>query len=287
MQMTYLPEDRLRWAFLATLIPIVVVLAGTGCASRAPGVALVIGNSNYLHSPTLPNPENDARAISESLAELGWEVALEIDPTRSQLEESVRSFEEALASSKKAVLFYAGHGMQINGKNYLIPVHFEPAPTIDLDREMVSLDEALGWMKRPHNQLAVFLDACRDNPFESQLARSTTRGLKIAERARSRSSGSSIRLGRGLAEIDTSAGTFIAYATQPGNVALDGDGAHSPFTEALLKYLSKNNKDIGWVLQQVRREVLEATDGEQIPWDHSSLIRPFLVNPKQQQAPPP
>ena len=287
------PVPTHRRSVIAWMLFLALLLLGTGCAPRSPGVALVIGNSNYRHAASLANPENDARAVSDRLEELGWDVALAIDPTRSELEQSVRSFDQALSESKKAVFFYAGHGMQINGKNYLIPVDFKPSKRIDLERETVPLDEALGWMKRPDNQLAVFLDACRDNPFESQIASARTRGLAIVEStpstpsSRSTRSGAQIQLGRGLAEVDTSAGTFIAYATQPGNVALDGGGTHSPFTEALLEYLPKNNKDIGWVLQQVRKDVLESTGGKQVPWDHSSLTNPFVVNPKQRAAPPP
>lgn len=285
--------DSRRIASLAFLL--MLALASTGCAPRVPGVALVVGNARYAYATPLANPENDARAISEQLSDLGWQVLLKIDPSRNELEAAMKSLDAKLRTSDKSLFFYAGHGLQINGKNYLLPVDFNPARPVDLERDMIGIEQALTSLKKPNNQLAVFLDACRDNPFEGKIRSSggTGRGVGVVMKStsarssseRSRSQG--IQIGRGLAEVAASAGTFIAYATQPGAVAQDGTGRHSPFTGALLDYLTENNKDVGWVLQRVRNDVIEETRGKQVPWDHSSLTKRFRINQRQQRSPPP
>jgi uncharacterized caspase-like protein len=270
------------------VVALVTLLASVGCATRLPDVALVVGNSDYAHAASLANPQADARAVSQLLEKLGWRVALLIDPSKDDLASAAATLEEALDSSKKVLFFYAGHGMQVNGQNYLVPVDFDPYSRVDLDQDLFALQDTLDWMKRPSNQLAVFLDACRVNPFDEHLVGMVHghRGLALAKTADTRNIGK-FEVGRGLAEVAASAGTYIAYATQPGNVAFDGKGRHSPFTEALLDYLDANDKDIGWVMQRVRNDVISETDGQQVPWDHSSLTHRFLVNPKQHVAPPP
>ena len=266
-----------------------LVFSSAGCAPRIPGVAVVVGNAHYAHSPALSNPENDARALSNRLEELGWAVALSIDPSKAELEASIRSLDGKLRASDKALFFYAGHGMQINGRNYLLPVDFNPTRPIDLDRDMIGIDQTLAQMKRPNNQLAVFLDACRDNPFEDRIVRigGKTRGFGLVPKRNAPRSANGMMIGRGLAEVEASAGTFIAYATQPGAVALDGTGKHSPFTDALLRYFTENNKDVGWVLQRVRNDVIKETKGAQVPWDHSSLTERYMINARQKRPPPP
>jgi len=132
---------------------------------------------------------------------------------------------------------------------------------------------------------AVFLDACRDNPLSDDLKRNMTSGRGIVFDPNT--SGGDIELGKGLAEVAAGADTFIAYATEPGNVALDGAGANSPFTKSLVKYVGTRNKDIGWVLQRVRNDVMRETADSQIPWDHSSLTRDFIVYKVKRSAPPP
>lgn len=226
-------------------------------------VALVVGNSNYADATILANPVNDANEIAKALKASGFEVILGVDVDKRAFDTKVRNFAELLDGSDVAVFFYAGHGLQVGGRNYLIPTDARLANERDLDFDAVSLDLVLKQMElgRAERTNIVFLDACRDNPFTRNLARSM--GTR---------SGS---IGKGLAQVDTGVGTFIAYSTQPGNVALDGKGSNSPFTAALAKHVREPNRNLTSVMIEVRKEVLAATDGKQVPWDHSALTGEF------------
>jgi hypothetical protein len=164
-----------------------------------------------------------------------------------------------------ALLFYAGHGVQVNGNNYMAPVDARLTSYNDLDFEAMPMDLILSAMERTTKVNLIFLDACRDSPFSQNLARSMG----------TRSGGA----GRGLARLGTGVGTLIAFATQPGNVALDGVGRNSPFTTALLRHLGTPGQDITRDLVDVRRDVLEATGGKQVPWDNSSLTGEVVLQP--------
>jgi len=229
-------------------------------------VALVIGNSAYRSAPTLPNPVRDAEAMATSLQRLGFEVTKGIDLDRAETELIVREFARKLPGSQVAMVFYAGHGLQVGGQNYLVPVDAELDQEMDLDFEATSLDLVLRQMEREPRVNLVFLDACRDNPLAQNLARSMGAARSTA-------------VGRGLAVIDSSVGSFIAYATQPGNVALDGEGAHSPFTAALLQYIDSPGLSLSDLMAKVRSDVIAATAGKQVPWDHSSLTGSFYFQP--------
>jgi uncharacterized caspase-like protein len=163
-------------------------------------------------------------------------------------------------------LFYAGHGLQVAGRNYLVPVDAQLQSERDLDFEAVGLDFILKQMEleREAKTNIVFLDACRDNPLARNLARSM--GTRSAS------------IGRGLAQVQTGVGTFIAYSTQPGNVALDGTGRNSPFTTALVKGVREPGRNLTGVMIEVRKEVLAATGGKQVPWDHSALTGDFYFH---------
>ena len=238
----------------------------TSQAWAAKRVALVVGNSAYVNAPVLPNPKNDAEAVAASLKGLGFEVVKAINGNRRQFEDAIRSFAHALRGADAGVFFYAGHGLQVNGTNYLVPVDAKLSDETDLDFEAVPLDTVLKQMERETSTTVVFLDACRDNPLAKKLARSMgTRSLGI---------------GRGLAKIKAGAGTFIAFATQPGNVALDGKGNHSPFTKALLDNIKTPQLDVALLIRRVRREVMAATGNQQVPWNNSSLTRDFYFNPR-------
>ena len=184
---------------------------------------------------------------------------------------AVRSFTELLENADVAIFFYAGHGLQVAGRNYLIPVDAKLQNERDLDFDAVNLDFILKQMElgRADKTNIVFLDACRDNPFTRNLARSM--GTRSAS------------IGKGLAQVDTGVGTFIAYSTQPGNVALDGTGRNSPFTAALAKHVLEPDHNLTSVMIQVRKDVLAATGGKQVPWDHSALTGEFYF---QQTAVP-
>jgi uncharacterized caspase-like protein len=229
-------------------------------------VALVVGNSAYKEVSKLPNPGNDANDIASALKASGFDVVLGIDVDKRDFDSRVRSFTQLLESADVAVFFYAGHGLQVGGRNYLIPVDAKLQSERELDFDAVSLDFILKQMElgRADKTNIVFLDACRDNPFAGNLARSM--GTRSAS------------IGKGLAQAETGVGTFIAYSTQPGNVAVDGAGRNSPFTGALSKYIKESNHNLTSVMIDVRKDVLAATGGKQVPWDHSALTGEFFFN---------
>lgn len=228
-------------------------------------VALVIGNSAYQHVPKLPNPDNDAGDMAAKLKGLGFEVVVGRDLDLAGVRNTIRDFVARLDGADLALFYYAGHGLQVNGENYIAPIDAKLLSYIDLDFEAVPMNLILSAMERETRVNLVFLDACRDNPLAVNLARSMgTRSSSI---------------GRGLAKVGTGIGSLIAFATQPGNVALDGAGRNSPFTAALLRHLGKPGRDITRELTDVRRDVLEATDGKQVPWDSSSLTGEVVLKP--------
>lgn len=254
---------------------------GVACANSTPNTAWVIGNGAYEYSSPLPNPPNDAKVIAAVLRESGWIVEIVLDTSTAELSALAQRAAQASESSKQSLLFYAGHGMQIDGKNYMVPVDFNPAGQSPL-AQLVPLGRFIDNLIHPGTQLVVILDACRNNPMAISLSAEleSSRGVRL-------SSSTPRKVGRGLAEVTTSAGTFIAFATEPGNVALDGRGTNSPFTTALVQHLGTPGEEIGRVLQRVRRDVIKATAGSQIPWDHSSLTEPFRIRKAERKPIPP
>ncbi|NCF81808.1 MAG: hypothetical protein GWP74_09355 [Proteobacteria bacterium] len=235
-------------AILAHLIP--------ATALAADRVALIIGNADYPSAP-LRNPVNDARAMSRALRNLEFEVFSLENANKRQMEQAIVRFASRLKKDSSGLFYYAGHGVQVNGRNFLIPVDAD----IDSEREIrietvgvnVVLDE-LGYVGNRMN--IVILDACRNNPFERRL-----RG------------GS-----RGLAAIDAARGTLIAYATAPGSVALDGDGQNGIYTEELLSALQNPGLQVEEVFKRVRIGVARRSRQQQIPWESSSLTGSFVFN---------
>jgi uncharacterized caspase-like protein len=246
-------------------------------------VALLIGNGEYERAPRLKNPVNDASALAKKLHGLGFMVLHGHDLTRDELVQHVESFGSLMEDAEIAVFFYAGHGLQVNGRNYLIPVDFNLEAEADPTSQLVSLDEVLREMVSDQRVNLIFLDACRDNPFADELSRiqsnsrsvaaDSTRGIKV--------------VAQGLAKVEGGVGTLIAFATQPGNVALDGTGDHSPFTTGLLEYMGNPGTEVSDMLRNVRKHVYEVTDGKQIPWDHSSLVEKYFFKKKKQRSAPP
>ena len=234
-------------------------------------VALVIGNSAYQNTTALANPANDATIMAQALRDVGFEVIDGVDLDRRGLDLKIRDFARALGTADAGLFYYAGHGLQVGGQNYLVPVDARLESERDLDFEAVKIDFVLRQMEidREAKTNIVFLDACRDNPLSRNLARSMG----------TRSAG----LGRGLAQVQTGVGTFISFSTQPGNVALDGQGRNSPFTAALTKALATPDRTITSVMIDVRKDVLAATGGKQVPWDHSALTGDFYF--QQASAP--
>jgi Caspase domain len=222
-------------------------------------VALVIGNGTYVNADALRNPPNDARAMAKALSDIGFDVAFGQDLERTPMERLVRDFLRRAASANVAVLFYAGHALQIDGRNYLLPIDAKLETASDLNYETIKLDDILEGLNDPARANIILLDACRDNP----LARSF-----VARLGASRSGAVST----GLAAYSTlGTGTLVAFSTAPGQVALDGDGTNSPFTMGLIKHLSTPGLEVRQMLTRVRNDVARATRDRQVPWDNSSL----------------
>jgi Flp pilus assembly protein TadD len=226
-------------------------------------VALVIGNGKYQFAAPLPNPPNDAADIAQALRKLGFDVVEGRDLDRPGMDNTIRQFSRKLDGADIALFFYAGHGLQVNGKNYLVPIDAKLERPGDLTLDAVDIGTVLAQMEAEKRVNLIFLDACRDNP----LARSLARSLGTRSSA----------VGQGLATIQSAIGTMIAYATQPDNVALDGEGRNSPFTAALLKHLVTPGLEIGTLMKRVRADVIAATREKQVPWDHSSLIGDVIL----------
>jgi uncharacterized caspase-like protein len=236
-------------------------------AIAAKRVALVIGNSAYVTANPLANPANDANDMATKLEKLGFDVIKGLNLNKAGFDAKVRDFAGALESADSAILFYAGHGLQVAGNNYLVPIDAKLEKERDLEFEAVRLDFILKQMElgREDKTNIVFLDACRDNPLSRSLARNM--GTRSAS------------IGKGLAQIDAGVGTFISYSTQPGNVALDGDGRNSPFTAALVKRIEQGGDSLTSVMIDVRKDVIASTSGKQVPWDHSALTGEFFFDP--------
>src|SRR5262245_60361403 len=215
-------------------------------------VALVIGNAAYRHAPELKNPKNDAADMAAAIERLGFKVVRGFNLDKTGMDRTIRDFAAALGGADVGVLFYAGHGLQVAGTNYLVPVDAQLTSAAALDFEMVRLDLVQRTMEREAPTNVLFLDACRDNPLARNLARAM--GTRSAE------------IGKGLAVAESGVGTLISFSTQPGNVALDGTGRNSPFAGALIKALAAPGEDLSNMLIGVRNEVMAATSDRQVPW---------------------
>jgi len=245
---------------LAAIVACLLLVLPAAAEKR---VALVVGNSAYVHANALPNPVNDAGDMAKALSGVGFDVILGLDLSKSAFDGKVRDFARALEKADVGLFFYAGHGLQTAGKNHLVPVDAKLQVVRDLDFEAISLDFVLKQMEldRDGKINIAFLDACRDNPLARNLARSL--GTRSAA------------IGQGLAQVEAGVGTFIAFSTQPGSVALDGEGRNSPFTAALVKDLRLPDRNLTAVMIEVRKDVLAVTGGRQVPWDQSALTGDF------------
>ncbi len=219
-------------------------------------VALVLGNGGYANVGRLSNPVNDASLVSTSLRTIGFEVTTLVDADRPATEKALLEFSKESAGADVALVFYAGHGIQYQGKNYLLPVDASLDNEMALRLETVDVDLVLQAMGTARTKL-LFLDACRNNPFTNRL----------------QLSGGNRSVSRGLARIEAAtSGTLIAFSTSPDDVASDGTGANSPFASALARYLKEPGLEIRQVLTRVRAEVINATGNKQTPWENSSLL---------------
>jgi hypothetical protein len=238
---------------------LVLVLACAALTAEAQGepnqrIALLIGNDAYAEAP-LYNPVNDATAMAQALESLGFEVILVTDGTLEAMQSAFVDFTGRIREDATALVYYAGHGIQASGRNYLIPVDAELATERALRFEAMDVNDLVEELEyAPSRVNLVVLDACRNNPF-----------------GRSRGS-------RGLAAIDAAAGTLIAYATAPGSVASDGVGENGLYTEQILAALEEPGLKVEEVFKQVRVRVAELSAGDQVPWESSSLTGDFVFN---------
>jgi len=236
---------------------------GTMKLLRAPKVALVIGNSKYARSP-LVNPANDARAIGEALKGAGFDVTAKLDAPHNDLAQAVQAYTQALASRQAVGVFYfAGHGLQLAWRNYMVPVDANVRAAADIQAQCVELGTLLSGITKAKNPLnVIILDACRDNPFGN---------LGGVDQ-------------KGLSQMDAPPGTLLAYATAPGNVASDGEGANGLYTEHLLKEITVPEAKVEDVFKRVRLHVRRRTHGQQIPWESTSLEEDFYFVPPRTLA---
>lgn len=240
-----------------------IALSGSFQLYAAERVALVIGNANYSEAP-LVNPLNDARAMTQRLQNLGFTVYSVTDADLGAMQQAVMDFMNEVTEESTALVFYAGHGIQANGRNYLIPVDATLKSERALRFEALELNDILEELAEIEAKInIVILDACRNNPF--------------ARRFRGGS--------RGLAVVDAARGTLIAYATAPGSVASDGHGDNGLYTQELLKALEAPGLKVEEVFKRVRRQVAEKSGGEQLPWESSSLIGDFVFNQSSSAMP--
>jgi hypothetical protein len=245
---------------LCSAIVLGAVAAGSSSARAENRVALVIGESAYRMVTPLPNPANDAQAVSQLLRDSGFDVTSAADLSQKDMNEKVGDFAAKIAAKGPdtvALVFYAGHGMQIDGENYLVPVDVDPKRETDIPLQAVRLNDVLNTLNSvPSKMRILLLDACRNDPFP----------------------GINKTAGRGLALVDTKTGipgTFLSYSTSPGAEAEDGNGADSPYTTALLTAAREPGVPIEEAFKRVRVAVNKVTEGRQTPWDSSSLTEDF------------
>lgn len=225
-------------------------------------VALVFGNGAYVNATPLGNPPNDARAMAAMLDRLGFEVIEGVDLDARAMDAKINEFAGRIANADTALFFFAGHGLQVDGENYLVPVDAVIANEVQLQRETVRLRDQLQLMSERAGVSILLLDCCRDNPF--------VRSFNAGRSKRTRSAAA-----QGLAKVGVDDGSFIAFATGPDSVAQDGDGTNSPFTKALLEHIATPDQSLADIMTDVTDAVTTATGEEQVPWYHSSLRRRF------------
>jgi uncharacterized caspase-like protein len=240
-----------RAAFRAALLW--VLFTSSGFAETR--IALIVGNSEYQYVSPLPNPTSDARLVAETLARLGFKLVgggAQVDLDKARFDAAVQAFGRQLLGADVGVFYYAGHGIQVRGTNYLVPISANPTREADVDFQMADVGLVLKQMEGSGTKLnIVMLDACRNNPFGGRGLRATVGGL---------------------AQIQAPEGTLLSYATQPGNVALDGDDGHSPYTRALVDAVQRPGLDVLQAFNQVGLMVKKATGSAQQPWISSSPI---------------
>ncbi|MEQ8666599.1 MAG: caspase family protein [Rhodospirillales bacterium] len=251
----------IRVPLVASILSILLVLGLANQAEASPNrYALVIGNSTYPDQP-LANPVNDANLMASNLEGLGFKVYKHLDLDQRNMRRAILDFGDAMAEAGDDVvslIYYAGHGLQVDGRNYLVPVDARIDTERDVAIEAIAADDMLSMVAQSDTSLnIVILDACRNNPYQ--------RGFRSTA-------------GRGLARMDAPSGTILAYSTSPGQVAADGEGANSPFTRAMVRAMNRPGIPVEEVFKRVRVDVMDLTGGQQVPWESSSLTGNFYFS---------
>ncbi len=252
--------------FPTLILSILCTLLTAGAASAEKRVAFVVGNGAYKNVAPLPNPSVDAKAMAAALRNVGFEVVEGSNLTRDKMTERLLDFGKKAQGADVALFFYAGHGIAISGTNYLLPVDADIKSEMDVKLgAAINIDLTLEQTMGDAKVKLVFLDACRDNPFAAKI--------------KSNNATRSVNVQTGLAEMKSGEGTLIAFATGPGQTALDGqEGKNSPFTRALLANLTQPGMEIQQAMTKVRAQVNEETNKGQLPWGHTNLIGAVYLN---------
>jgi hypothetical protein len=253
--------------FLIAAMSVAALLASGNAAFADKRVAFVVGNSAYKNVAPLPNPAVDAKSMAKLLRNVGFDVVEGANLTRDKMTEKLLDFGKKAEGADVALFFYAGHGIAINGTNYLLPVDADLKSEMDVKLgAAINVDLTLEQTMGDAKVKLVFLDACRDNPFAAKI--------------RSAKATRSVSVESGLAEMKSGEGTLIAFATGPGQTALDGEaGTNSPFTRALLANIASPGVEIQQAMTKVRAQVNEETNKNQLPWGHTDLIGEVYLNP--------
>ena len=253
--------------FLTVIFSLICMVFTAGAAKADRRVAFVVGNGTYKNVAALPNPPIDAKSMAGVLRNIGFEVVEGTNLTRDRMTERLLEFGKKAQGADVALFFYAGHGIAIGGTNYLLPIDADIKSEMDVKLgAAINIDLTLDQTMGDAKVKLVFLDACRDNPFAAKI--------------KSNSATRSVAVQTGLAEMKSGEGTLIAFATGPGQTALDGqEGSNSPFTRALLANIATPGIEIQQAMTKVRAQVNEETNKGQLPWGHTNLIGTVFLNP--------
>jgi hypothetical protein len=261
--------------YLTVILSLICMMFTADAAKADRRVAFVVGNGAYKNVAQLPNPPVDAKAMASVLRNVGFEVVEGTNLTRDKMTERLLEFGKKAQGADVAVFFYAGHGIAISGTNYLLPIDADIKSEMDVKLgAAINIDLTLDQTMSDAKVKLVFLDACRDNPFAAKIkSNSATRSVSVQS---------------GLAEMKSGEGTLIAFATGPGQTALDGqEGTNSPFTRALIAHITTPGIEIQQAMTEVRAQVNEETNKGQLPWGHTNLIGSVYLNPAAAPAPGP
>jgi Caspase domain/Sel1 repeat len=250
---------RARGDLLALIAALICFCALTATSAFAESrIALVIGNGGYRSITALTNPPNDAKDVAAQLTALGFNVTFGVDLEQATMESKINAFAKAAADADVSLFYYGGHGVQVAGRNYLIPVDAQLHNEEDIYQHAIHLDDVVKGLEQGKGVHLIFLDACRNSPINDATGPGASEGL---------------------ARVGNAAGFLFAFATQPDNVAFDGAGRNSPFAQALLGHVATAGEDVSSMMIEVRKDVIAATGGSQIPWENTSLTRQFYFAP--------